>query len=173
MLVASCATPSRDSAPREPEATPRFHDLTGDVTARIYTESSVSSDLIPANPDAVWTALISVYEDLEVPLALQDREGGQIGNPQFGPRRLAGQRLSRFLECGSGLTAAPYADQYSVTLYLVSRIAAAGDGETRLRTEVEAMAKPWDVSASPVYCTSKRTLEAMIVERVSEKLREG
>ncbi len=136
-------------------------------------EGSATREVIAAGGEEVWTALQVVYEELEIPLAVVNLANGYMGNPDFSPRRIGGQRLSRFLDCGYGMTATPRADDYRVNMGVITRVNAAEGGGTSVVTELVANAEARDVSAAPVQCTSKGRLEATIVERVLEKIGRG
>lgn len=123
--------------------------------------------------DRAWPALVDVYAELEIPVSVYDSLTYRIGNLGFQPRRLGNQRLSRYLDCGEGVTAVPYADQYAVTLSLLTSLRAAGNGESVLLTELEATAKPRTVSGSALPCASRGTLEQLIVEMVQERAMTG
>ena len=148
-------------------------DLGWNAATTMAAEGSTSSHVIAAPGEDVWTALQVVYEELEIPLEVVNLARGYMGNPDFSPRRIGGQRLSRFLDCGYGVTATPRADDYRVTMGVITRVGAAEGGGSSLVTELVANAEPRDVSGAAVQCTSKGRLETMIVEMVEEKLGTG
>jgi len=132
------------------------------------TESTTASHSIAAPVERVWAVLPQLYQELDVPLSVYDTVGMQIGNAGFKPRRLGGTRLSRYLDCGRGITATPNADAYEVTLTLLTKVVEAGDGGTNLQVRVTAFAKPRDVSGNPMRCASRGTLETHMAEKVQE-----
>ena len=142
----------------------------GEASLRTGVET-VASRSLDLPPEQAWAVLPAVYEELEVPLAVYDTVDMRIGNTGFRPRRIGGQRLSRYLNCGRGVTATANADRYEVTVSLTTRLTEADAGGTLLWTEIHASAKPRDVSGHPVRCASKGTLETRIVEAVTERLR--
>ncbi len=138
---------------------------------RLTHETARYVEVLEAPRETVLAALIQVYQELEIPVAGTDPATGEIGNPSFEPRRIGGQLLSRFLNCGSsGVTGRPNADSYRVTMYLVSRVESTEDGRTRLSTEVDARAQARGVSGYPVQCQSRGTLETRIAEMVEERI---
>ncbi len=151
--------------PRAGETTLRSQ--VGDVDVWLTHESTSSLHVLEASRDAVWSALREVYEALDVPISTSDPTSGQMGNPSFEARRLAGDRLSRFLNCGSGITGQPYADSYRVTLSLLSRVESTDSG-TVIRTLLDAEAQARGPASYPVQCQSRGTLENLIAERVAE-----
>lgn len=132
------------------------------------TENTTASHSIAAPVRTVWAALPQVYQQLEVPLSIADTVTMQMGNGGFKPRRLGGTRLSRYLDCGRGITATPNADAYEVTLTLLTKVVEADGGKSTLQVQVTAFAKPRDVSGNPMRCASRGTLETRIAEMVQE-----
>jgi hypothetical protein len=110
-----------------------------------------------------------VFERLQIETNYVDPGRGTIGNGNFRPRRLGGRSLSTFLDCGSGLTG-PYADAYAVRMSLLVQLGPAQDGGTVVRTAIDAYAEDRAVSARPIHCSSRGTLERQIVTMISEML---
>lgn len=136
-----------------------------------YTgEETVVSSAIDAPVESVWSVLPSVYERLDVPLSVLDTLAMQIGNRSFKPRRLGGSRLSKYIDCGRGITATQNADAYEVTMLLLTRVKQADGGGTLLSIEIGGNAKPRAVSSNPVRCVSKGTLEALMADLVREQV---
>lgn len=136
----------------------------------VSAEGSESSHTVQGSVEGVWAALQVVYDELEIPLAVVNAAGRYLGNSNFSPRRIAGQRLSRFLDCGYGMTATPLADEYRISMGVITRISPAEGGGTLLLTELVANADRRDASADPVRCATKGRLERMIAEMVAEQL---
>ena len=130
----------------------------------------ITSNVLDAPIDRVWVAVQAVYEDFGIELNALDHDLKRIGNTQLRPYRIDGTRLSRFLDCGRGITATPNADRYEVILYILSSVTEVEGGRSQIRTELNANAKPRDVGGHAVHCASKGTLETRIVEAVQEKL---
>jgi hypothetical protein len=128
---------------------------------------------LEAPADQVWQVLPQVYEKYGIELSLLDPERKMIGNTRFRPRRIDGTRLSQFFECGRGMTATPNADRYDVTVFLVTTVREDDPETSTLLTEVNASAKPRDVSGSTVHCASKGTVELRIADAVREMLQLG
>jgi len=136
-----------------------------------YTgEETIVSSAIDAPVESVWSVLPSVYERLDVPLSVLDTVAMQIGNRSFKPRRLAGSRLSKYIDCGRGITATQNADAYEVTMLLLTRVKQADGGGTMLSIEIGGNAKPRAVSGNPVRCVSRGTLEAFMADLVREQV---
>lgn len=131
---------------------------------------TVESDL-GASSDDVWEAAMAAYEELGIEVTYS-RPGQEVGNRQLRVRRrLAGDRLSKYLRCGVDATGRPMADSYIVTLNVVSDVTGVTDLQSRLGTTVSASAlKPGGTSTAPVLCTSKGLLEERIAELVAQRV---
>jgi len=134
------------------------------------SDAGASSDMVSAPVDRVWSILPLVYDDLGVELSFIDSEIRWLGNTRFRQREIDGERLSRFLDCGSGTGFASYADTYLVTMVLTTGVSASADGGSVVRTRFQAVAEPSTTSGNELRCTSKRTLERRILEIIAERL---
>jgi hypothetical protein len=134
-----------------------------------YTDASVRAHLLAAPTDSVWRVLPEVYERLAIPLTTLDPAQRLIGNRGYGARHLEDNPLSRYLDCGRGM-GSPYADQYSVTLLVFTKLTAADDGGTIMETTIDGSARPRDVGGSPQHCVSKGRLELRVAELAMELL---
>jgi hypothetical protein len=132
----------------------------------MYNEPGVGSRLVDVPLDSVWLALPRVYELLGIPDAGADSEQMTFGNPGYRARRVEGKRLSNYIDCGMGSTAIPKADDYQVTLSVLTRLTPGEDGGTMVVTTLEATGKPRAVSGNPLYCQSKGTLEKRLGDLV-------
>ncbi|MGH7529330.1 MAG: hypothetical protein ACREMN_03020 [Gemmatimonadales bacterium] len=139
----------------------------------LHNDPRLAHHKVAAPVNVVWRALPAAYRALGIPDAGADSAGRLFGAVDLTPRRLAGERMSHYLDCGFGITAVPRADAYEVTMAVITRVAVDDVGDTMLTTSVIATAKPRALSGNAVYCQSKGTLEAMIVERVLAALRAG
>lgn len=128
---------------------------------------------LPLRPDSVLAALPRVYELLGIEGVGAAAAEGMVGARNFRPRRIDGKRLSRFIDCGSGVTATPKADQYAVTMTLLSRAVAADETGTRLETTLEASARSQAAAGDRVSCQSNGVLEKRVAELVSWLLLSG
>ncbi len=137
---------------------------------RVVHDPNVRAYVVSASVDEVWLALGLVYQHLEVPVAMSDPVTHRLGNLRFRPRRIGGERLSTYLDCGRGITAVPNADEYTVTMSLVTALKSEEERQTLLVTEIDAAAQPRAVSGPAVHCTSKATLERRIAELVAQQL---
>lgn len=166
VATAGCGSSSSDAAAPAPETVSRVFLPAGGGNIKMHNEPGVGSRLLDAPIDSVWVALPQVYDLLGIPDAAADLGQMTFGNLGYRARRIEGQRLSTYVDCGMGVTAVPTADQYQVTLSVLTRLTPADDGGTLLTTAVEATAKPRAVSSNPVYCQSKGTLEMRVAQLV-------
>lgn len=82
--------------------------------------------------------------------------------------RIAGQPMSRWLECGSGLTG-QHADTWRITLSYAVFVDTASAGASRVGVALFATARnPEGVSTSAVACGSTGALEREIANKVRE-----
>ena len=79
-------------------------------------------------PAVTLDALRTAYTELGVDVGLYDPSTGQVGNKNFVKmHKLAGVPLSQYFGCGDTMTG-PAADDYSVTMSLISRGITRGNG---------------------------------------------
>ena len=170
--VGACAPSGADTATLPEAASPvRISGQRGGIgSTEIHNDPRIVSRTVAAPVDSVWAALPTVFEALGIGQAGADPEQRVFGNPEFRPRRIDGQRLSRYVDCGLGITAVPKADDYEVTMSVLTRLTPATDGGTVVATTVGATGKPRGVSGNAVHCPSKGTLEARIVEGLHREL---
>jgi hypothetical protein len=176
LLTVACAKSGQETAPHPGDAYVDRYSGSGNligVDMEMHGGTEPSSDVIDAPVESVWLTLPLVYERLGVPAELLDRRGQRIGNTRFNPRRIEGKRLSRYIECGYGVTSSNNADVYRVTMSLVTRISATERGATLVQTYIDASARPRDVSGNPVRCSTKQVLEKRIAELVQTTLERG
>ncbi len=170
VTVSGCASSGAASTPMIPESVQR---LTGaQEKIEFYTDPSVGAHVVSAPPASVWPVLGAVYERLAIPVATSDPRQRMLGNPGYSAGHIENEPLSRYLDCGRGM-GPPYADQYSVTLLVVTRLTQAETGGTIVETTVDGSARPRDVSGSPQHCVSKGRLELRVAELVVELLEGG
>ena len=169
LLSLGCATSPGGQANSSPERLTVISAGLGAMEVRT-TADAAGSYWADAPIEHVWAVLPQVYEDLGVPLEVHDSSGKRIGNPSFRARRIGGSRLSRFLRCGTGVTATPNADRYQVTMSLTTRLIESDEGGTTILTVIGATARPRDVGGTVVNCASTGRLESQISEMVEEKL---
>ena len=175
LLLASCAS-SPDTSSTVPEAPFDAPEVfrPGDrlqegTISNIQPGVDRVSVPIAASPDAVWEALVQVYGTLGIEIAGADPTTRFLNNPDFVvSRRLGGERLSRYLECGSG-TIGGGADRMRVHMNILSQVEAKPDGQSSVHTTIQAIGdNPEGTSNSRVPCSSTHELELRIADEVGE-----
>ncbi|HMG17229.1 MAG TPA: hypothetical protein VK573_00785 [Gemmatimonadales bacterium] len=144
--------------------------------AEIHNDPRALHRTVAAPFDSVWGVLPAVYAAVGISDAAADPEQRVFGNAELKTRRLGGERLSQYIDCGSGVTAVPKADEYEVTLSVLTWLSGAqqsggGAGHgTVISTLVTATARPRALSGNPIYCQSTGTLEQRVAEMVLAEL---
>jgi len=166
VLAAACAGAS-DTAPISGTRPPAIYASGGSMEVYIPTDRNVVTDAIQATPDEAWAALPKVYADLGIEVKDRSDADRVLGNPRFVvSRRLLGEPLSRYVECGAGLMG-PFADTYRIEMLIRSTIQPAEGGKAQVGTYVEATGRnPEGTSNTAVVCASTQRLERAIAERV-------
>ena len=125
-----------------------------------------------ASRPPLWAVLGTVYERLQIPVTLSNPPRWEFGNPRFLARRIEGARLSNHFDCGRTLTG-QRADEYAVTLSVVTRLTDAPGDSTAVVTTVDGSAKARATSGNALHCASKGTLEMRVAQLVVEALLES
>lgn len=167
LLLAGCAP--RGSAGAAPPPPTETRVQRGSDVILIRNEGGRVEAEVGAPLLRVWEALGATYEALEIPLETIEPAQGKVASPRFRARRIAGERMSHWVDCGGSMTG-PRADSYLVRLTVTTTLRPAGDDATRLLTSVDATARPADVSGNEIHCSSKGTLGEAIAERVRARV---
>lgn len=122
---------------------------------------------LAAAPAAVWTVAKQVYASIEVPVAIENPAAHQLGNSNFyKARTMAGQPMTQFVDCGSGMTG-PKAASYRIYMSLITQISGDGKGGTIVQTTFVPMGQ--DVSEGStdrIPCGSTGRLEQLVLDRI-------
>lgn len=168
ILLGGCASAAgTDTIKRGTPTTTTIQTSTGDYELETIPESRVRTHWIRTAPDSVWSALPAVYETLGVTPLTIDREAGLYGNRDVRLSRIAGERLSRFFDCGRNPIGAPVANTASVQLDILTAISPSGNG-TEVTNRFDARARSRSGSSSEVQCTSTGALEELMMTRLRE-----
>ena len=145
----------------------------GGQPVEILQEGQGVARLVAAPRDSVWRVLAEVYDRMGIPVAQSDRGQWEFGHPGYRARRIEGKRPSRFLNCGRSISG-PLADQYSVTLSVLTRLTEAEGGTMVVTTVVGAAKSRESSSGGAVPCRSQASkLELRLVEIIVEVLEGG
>ncbi len=118
-----------------------------------------------------FDATAAVLDSLAIPVGPRQPAAGIIGNGQIRTqRRFAGQRMSRWLDCGGGAVG-PTADVYQISLALLGMLRPAGSDSTELRVVLAAGAQDFaGPLGDPISCSSSGALEERILGLVARRL---
>ncbi len=133
----------------------------------LFTEPGVGERTIDAASADVWEILPSVFEQLQIPITLSDPGKKELGNQGYRARRIEGARMSKYFRCGTGMLGA-LADEYNITLSIVTRLTDAPGGGTRILTVVDAIGRPRATSGNPLRCESSGVLELRMAQLIAE-----
>lgn len=170
LLLAGCASSSSGGEPPPgsvTRSTTVVSTSAGESTIESYrTTDGVAQDLAVA-PEKAWEVLPAVYESLGIPVKTTIPPSKTLGNTalEFN-RTLGGQRASALLECGQTATGSPVADNYRINMSVLTALASAESGRTRVETRVNATATSRTTSGAPVNCATTGRLEARIAEQI-------
>ena len=173
LVVAGCASsrPS-DEATGGTIQTTRVHTGSGrTLEAMNVTDPSVRTATLPAPIDRVWTQLAGVFAELDIPITIADTLTHTMGTRgSTFRRRLAGDKLSAWVECGVTAMGLRNADSYSVRLEILARLESLDSARTLVRTQVRGDAAAEGTSEARVRCASNGRLEKRISDLVAERL---
>jgi hypothetical protein len=171
LTIGACASP-----PRNPPADTNintvsvgFRDSDSNSSVDLRHRPDVGESIVPAGLRSVWVTLPEVFEQLEIEVNHVDASQGTLGNTGYHARRVEGERMSRWLDCGRGLVRA-IADEYQVTLSVVVQLLPARADSTAVRTTVDAYARDRSLGSSSIHCVSWGRLERRVGELVLERL---
>ena len=138
----------------------------------LFTEPGFGERTIEAEPAEVWAILPDVFEQLQIPVTLSKPGRKEMGNKGYRARRIEGTRMSKYFRCGTGMLGA-LADEYNITLSVVTRLINAPEGGTRILTTVDAIGRPRATSGNPLRCESIGVLEMRVAQLLAEMSGEG
>lgn len=173
LTAAGCASgggggAEEDSTPL-PEQRRNVLRVGGYRAVEMYNEAGIGVRTLEMPAATVWGVVGGVYEQMGIPVEQADPRVMQIGNQGYTARRIERDRMNAFVDCGSDL-AGPLANQYDVTLAVVTRLTAKGEESTEILTMVDAYGRPRAVSGNPLHCQSRGELEKRIAQRIAEAL---
>jgi hypothetical protein len=140
-----------------------------DVPAVIRLDTLGRTLGVSASPARTWEALRAAHAEFKITPTTRDQTRGELGDVALAMRReFAGERVSRSLDCGRGLTG-EYADQYRLTAAIftwVQGVPSQPDSST-VHTAFVAGGRATDgTRAWPIQCNSLGRFEQRLAERV-------
>lgn len=166
LLLAGC-TSSQAPAPSGPAITVRTGSPgTATSVESVETGAGRVSDTrytVAADAAKLWPSVLAVYSELGLtPTTVDEKQLLVAVRGQHMMRKLGGDLLSSFLECGQGPTGL-LADLYRVQVDVGTRLVQQATGYTSVETSVAATAtNPAGSMSNPVACGSTGTLENRI-----------
>jgi hypothetical protein len=166
LVLAGCA--SQGTASLGTGST-RSAELVTSTEARYRVEMSSAGTPtvnVPAAVERVWAALPEAFGALGLSGEVLDAGRRVYGIPELTVRRrLAGEPVSRSLNCGARAGIAN-ADSYSVRVTIRTQVQSDGEGGSRVRIEVEGSARAPGGSDPWVRCGSTNELEIRIEDEI-------
>lgn len=168
LALAACAssTPRGETRQTDVRVATQVDDAARNIV--IQNESSVSSYTLKFPVARVWRALQEVYQELELPVSEFDPDRKRMGHEGFAATRIDGERMSRYMDCGLGMTG-PNADRFDIRVTLYTTLNSFGE-DTELIIDVDGQGKPREYSGNWMHCGSQGELETLIVERLAARL---
>jgi hypothetical protein len=144
---------------------------TGDaIHVATSNEVRVISQTVDAPVDRVWAALPAVFQELGLD-GDPDASTRSVAGTATINRRFQGQQATRLFDCGMGQFGTQIAASYTIRVAVATTVNPSSEGGSRLDTMVEANARSSDGANSvAANCRTQGQLEAMIVERVRQKV---
>lgn len=168
LAAAGCAS---DPALRDNEVSSTVRIQTGDgqVMETATSEGAAVREFpITAQVAEAWNALPSAFESMGFEPTRGDRRGRILGFENVRLRRINGNRPSRYLDCGQGVTG-PNADSYDVFLSLLAQVAPSAEGAT-LRVRTLASAQNSAHGGNAVRCGTNGRLEEDLADALRSAL---
>ncbi|MCY4397847.1 MAG: hypothetical protein OXE96_00670 [Gemmatimonadetes bacterium] len=170
--TAGCASGTSgtdDASEPTPQQTRTVMRVGGYAPVEIYNEPGVGARVVAAEAEVVWSVLGGVYAQLDIPVTASNPRTMEIGNPGYSARRVGGDRMNTFVDCGSDLSGA-LANLFEITLLVTTKLTSKGEDGTEVLTLVDAWGEPRGVSGNPVHCQSRGVLELRVAQEVAEAL---
>lgn len=169
LAVATCCAATNGAA-----QSPQARAVLPGIDVPIMLDTMALEFPISGSRDSIYAALTAVFQELKIPVQTANPKAGLLNNLNADiSRRLGGERLSRYIDCGRGFSG-PNADYYRVTLAVSAWVEPATGEPRQLMVAIAASGR--DPSGTRSYysqCTSRGDLEKRIATRVQEIVRPG
>ena len=140
----------------------------------VAVDSLATAVTIAAPRGVVFHQAAQVFAELKVQIDARDSVRGMVGvtsTPKM--RQFAGRSISRWLNCGSGITGLN-ADNWRVYITAYAFVDAVDSASTTLRLAMVGGAQDVQgASTDPVACGSTGGFETMFADRVKSRIAQG
>jgi hypothetical protein len=146
-----------------------------DERGRVYRSAantaSAAEQTVPGTVQQAVQALVGTYEGLGLSVSTIDWTNGIVGvRMPTAPRRIGGQSIARYVDCGTNHLGEQRANSYAVTLNVQSSVVPAAAGEVQVTTLASATARQQGVSSDPLNCPTLGVLEKRVNALAAERL---
>lgn len=169
IAAAGCASGPTDEVENLPEMTMETTTIEGLGREILSRDRLAEKQTIAVATNLVWGVLGGVYEQIGIPVTEVDSEKMLVGNRGYEARRIDGVRMNTYVDCGTNF-GGPLANNYEVTLSVMTTLAKVDERHTEVSTTVSASAKPRTNAGYPVECSTRQKLEPLIIKKVAEAL---
>lgn len=143
------------------------------LSLRTIAHVDVVHDTLSGSAGDLFSLLPTLYNDLEIPISTVNAEAKTLGALEVRARSdFAGQRVSRWLDCGSSITG-DIADQREVYITALTQIEpleeARGSG---ISVHVKGYAVQAARAGNRTGCRTRGRLERLVITRLRELARE-
>ncbi len=145
--------------------------LPGYFTSMSVDSVAAAPVVVPASREITYKAANAVLTELKIPVTTQDPAFRVLGSGSARMlRKLGRERLSAYLNCGSGMSGA-HADGWRVTMAVFIWVEAVSPTESRIRVGMLAGAQDVEgVSKDPVACGSTGVFETQLAEMIQKRV---
>lgn len=174
VLAALTAAGLAAAAPIAAQVAPRVVVRMRPFTAPIVLDTLARTHDVDGTPSAVLGAAVGALESFKIKAEVVDSARGIVANLKFVKTgRLAGVQLSRFVNCGTGITG-PNADGSRVTLAVAVLVDPLSGSRARFGIAVVGSAiNMTGSSVEPNACLSTGVLEEKLTEIIKNRLASG
>lgn len=166
LALMSAAAPAVSRA----QLTPIRLRLPGYFTPMSVDSVATAPVIVAASREITYKAANAVLTELKIPVTTQDAAMRVLGSGSARMiRKLGRERLSTYLNCGSGMSGS-HADGWRVTMAVFVWLESASAAETRIRVGILAGAQDVEgVSKDPVACGSTGVFEAFLGTEIQKR----
>jgi hypothetical protein len=157
----ACGAKSTDLSPVG-TGTQRVTVVTGSSTQSftMRQDDAANVQVVDHSVDVLWKALPAVYEEMGISVTTVNPASKLIGADGVKLRKsLKGVPLSRYFDCGQ-TQIGPNADDYEITLTLLTRLMPASAGSSKVEVTTVVTARPVARRQNPVNCVNLGNLDS-------------